>query len=196
MSKTTAGQRARGTPLTVINLLLLATLSALLAIMLLAAGVPASAHENEVDSVDSTKSIHYRDYQRYDDARSFAVSAWNNLNVGEGGSDVSIRADTDSTSADLDFHDYYADDGRTGYYTTSPSPDRIYFNERNMNTKDTFNKRTVATHELGHALRLEHPSGSSDSEYWRTRSVMYKCSTCTPFNTPQEHDRNDYYAYW
>jgi hypothetical protein len=56
-------------------------------------------------------------------------------------------------------------------------------------------QRATATHEVGHALRLGHPS-SKESEYWRKRSIMYFCSSCVPFSAPQAHDKADYREIW
>jgi hypothetical protein len=57
-------------------------------------------------------------------------------------------------------------------------------------------RRASVTHEIGHALRLAHPSGQRESEYWRKRSIMYFCSSCVPFSAPQAHDKADYREIW
>ena len=56
-------------------------------------------------------------------------------------------------------------------------------------------QRATATHEMGHALRLNHPS-DKESEYWRKRSIMYFCSSCVEFSEPQAHDKADYREIW
>jgi hypothetical protein len=65
-----------------------------------------------------------------------------------------------------------------------------------MDKHGTSTKRATATHEVGHALRRDHPSGAKQSEYWRKRSIMYHCSSCVPFSAPQAHDKADYREIW
>lgn len=80
-----------------------------------------------------------------------------------------------------------------GVYSTGPNPDTISLNVCNMEKYTTYQRAGTVTHEFGHALDFGHnlrkDSGVNDS-------IMYTCSACTGYNTPQAHDRNDYYYRW
>jgi hypothetical protein len=72
----------------------------------------------------------------------------------------------------------------------------IALNVCEMDKISAFERRATAIHEVGHALRLAHPSGSRKSKYWCKNSVMYFSSYKAFLNTPQAHDRSDYYSLW
>ena len=72
----------------------------------------------------------------------------------------------------------------------------IAFNVCEMDKISVFDRRATAVHEVGHALGLAHPSGSRKSNYWCNNSVMYFSSCKASLNTPQAHDRSDYYSLW
>ena len=92
--------------------------------------------------------------------------------------------------------DYKYDDG---YYNfRPPDVDRINFNNRLWKPPrpklNTYDRKAVAVHELGHALNLRHPR--STLKYWRTHSIMYKDAAATRFRSWQAHERNDYNNIW
>ncbi len=74
--------------------------------------------------------------------------------------------------------------------------DLVNFNACYMGKLSGSAQRASATHEIGHALRLAHPSGTHQSERWRKRSIMYYCSTCVTFSAPRDHDKADYREIW
>lgn len=76
-------------------------------------------------------------------------------------------------------------------WSDAPDPDRIYFNSCALDDYYSFKRRKVATHEFGHALRLNHPGNTS---YYCENSIM-TTGFCTPYNTPRPHDDSDYYNY-
>jgi hypothetical protein len=105
--------------------------------------------------------------------------------------------DTQNTPTDLVFRDFRdCGTGVKGSWQPKDGADSINFNVCSMDKQSDSVKRATATHELGHALRLAHPSGSKQSDYWRERSIMYYCSSCVPFTTPQPHDKSDYRDIW
>jgi len=160
-------------------------------VVLLSVGA-ASAHYLIPDSVnDESGEIRWEDYTRYDGPRTFGIGQWNRL----GG--VPILPDSAETPTDLMFRDFRdCRSGVIGNWQPTTGADFINFNTCYMNKVSTLSKRAAATHELGHALRLAHPSGSRKSEYWRKRSIMYYCSSCVPFSAPRTHDKNDYRGIW
>ena len=160
-------------------------------VLLLSVGA-ASAHYLIPDSVnDESSEIRWEDYTRYDDARTFAISQWHQL----GG--VPILKDSAGTPTDLVFRDFRdCGTGTVGYWEPKTGPDAINFNSCYMGKLGTQDQRASATHELGHALRFAHPSGTKESERWRKSSIMYYCSSCVPFNRPQAHDKADYRGIW
>ncbi len=72
----------------------------------------------------------------------------------------------------------------------------IAFNVCEMDKISAFDRRATAVHEVGHALGFAHPSGSRKSKYWCKNSIMYYSSCKASINTPQAHDRSDYYSMW
>jgi hypothetical protein len=160
-------------------------------VLLLSVG-SASAHYLAGDSVsEESGELRWKDGTRYDNARRFAIEQWNALDR------VPILQDTQSTPTDLVFRDFRdCGTGIIGYWQPEDGADAINFNICAMDKQSNSVKRATATHELGHALRLAHPSGSKQSDYWRKRSIMYYCSSCIPFTRPQPHDKSDYRETW
>ena len=160
-------------------------------VLLLSAGT-ASAHYLLGSSVNESGQLRWEDRTRYDDARAFAIKQWHAL----GG--VPVLRDTADTPTDLVFRDYRdCGSGVVGtWQPTEVGPDFINLNVCYMEKLGNSGQRASVSHELGHALRLAHPSGTKQSEYWRKRSIMYYCSSCVPFSTPQAHDKADYREIW
>ncbi len=158
---------------------------ALVATTALAMGAgAASAHEFGFDSVNNGE-IRYEDHTQFGDARRFGVKKWNKLDS------ISIRQA--SSGASLEFRDYNCKDGNMGYYLFKSGADTINFNVREMNKLSKFNQRGTAVHELGHALGLAHPG---EAKHWCEDSVMYYTFCDGNPNTPQAHDKKDYYELW
>jgi Pregnancy-associated plasma protein-A len=151
----------------------------------------ASAHYLVGDSVSESGEIRWKDGTRYDDPRTFAIKQWHALGR------VPIVRDTRVTATDLVFSDF-RDCGTAivGYWQPKDGADSINFNACLMRKQSKSVRRATATHELGHALRLAHPSGSKQSERWRKASIMYYCSSCVPFTKPQPQNRSDYRDIW
>ncbi len=160
-------------------------------VLLLSVGA-ASAHYLIPDSVnDESGEIRWEDHTRFDSARTYAISQWHRL----GG--VPILKDSAATPTDLVFRDFRdCGTGTVGYWEPKTGPDAINFNSCYMDKLGASGQRASATHELGHALRLAHPSSTRESEKWRKSSIMYYCSSCVPFSTPQAHDKADYRGIW
>jgi hypothetical protein len=161
-------------------------------LVLLSSAGAASAHFLLGDSVnDQSGELRWEDRTRYDDARKFAIDRWDALGR------VPILRDTANTPKDLVFRDYReCGTGVIGNWQPGDGPDFINLNTCYMEIRSKSVRRASVTHEIGHALRLAHPSGQKESEYWRKRSIMYFCSSCVPFSAPQAHDKADYREIW
>ncbi len=160
-------------------------------VLLLSAG-SASAHFLLGDSVNKNSGeLRWEDRTRYDDARSYAIEQWGALGR------VPILRDSANTPTDLVFRDYReCGTGVIGNWQPGDGPDYINLNTCYMEKQSKATQRASVTHELGHALRLAHPSGTKQSETWRKSSIMYFCASCTPFSAPQSHDKADYREIW
>lgn len=175
-----------------VNLMLIAVLFALMFVLL--ATDAASAHLNDYGDSVRKRVIDYRDAQPYDGARRRAANSWNNFNFS---SRVRVRpVGTRNANEELRIYDVYQENGYAGYWYGGPNvpfPHKMRVNRWWFNRYNNRQRIAVMTHELGHALRLDHPASTT---YWKNRSIMYYCPACTTFGNPQRHDRRDYVNIW
>ena len=180
----------RGSSVVVLNVLLLAVLMAVLALGV--SNGTASAHDSgaRATSVNNLQLRVASTSIEYTDARDAGISQW------QGRSPVNVFKSSNPTVV------FYQDnnprgDNAVGYYTWyDGSFDQIFFIKTNIIKFNfgVYDKRWIAVHELGHALRLNH----SDSNQTPFSSIMYSVHSSgagQPW-TPQSHDVNDVNAYW
>ncbi len=163
--------------------------SVLLALLIMSSEVGfASAHSLGHDAADGGE-IRWEEYTRYDAEYRFGINEWDALG--------SVPIQRSESDANLEFRDYRAcGEGVLGHWMPGDRADSIAFNVCEMDKISAFDRRATAVHEVGHALGLAHPSGSRKSKYWCKNSVMYFSSCKASLNTPQAHDRSDYYSMW
>jgi hypothetical protein len=163
--------------------------SALLALVMTTLEVRfASAHSLRHDANDGGE-IRREEYTWYDAEYKFGINEWDALG--------SVPIQRSESDANLEFRDYQAcGEGVLGHWMPGGGADLIAFNVCEMDKISVFDRRATAVHEVGHALGLAHPSGSRKSNYWCNNSVMYFSSCKASLNTPQAHDRSDYYSLW
>ncbi|MFK4302026.1 MULTISPECIES: matrixin family metalloprotease [unclassified Paenibacillus] len=113
------------------------------------------------DLVDSTKHLEWGGSTAYQTSFNAGVNTWENYKFGI------IRPDYASTIEDVTLSDYYDIDNYAAL--TYPSG-RMTFNQYRMNQLSSAEKQNVATHELGHALGLEHNT-SNDLMYAYVTSI-------------------------
>ncbi len=176
----------------VVNLMLIAVLFALVFVLL--ATNSAGAHLNDYGDSVRKRQIDYRDAQPYDGARQKAVKLWNRSRI-KGKVRIRPRG-TRKVNLELRIYDVYQENGYAGYWYGGPNvpfPHKIRLNRYWFNRYSVRQRVATINHELGHALRLDHPVST---RYWKTRSIMYYCPACTQLGGPQKHDRRDYSRIW
>lgn len=153
----------------------------ILSLVALVLPLTASAHFLGNDSVDG-REIRWEDYTAYDDARNWAINQWDALGR------VNIAPDAWNTVTDLEWRDANRSDVTwDGRWIPRTGADAIELNSYYLRNYSDFKRRAVAAHEQGHSLGLAHSYSNQ---------LMNSCSTCSGYNTPQSHDRADYYALW
>ena len=126
--------------------------------------------------VDSTKHLDYDSDTKYLKYVAWSQSLWNAYKSGV------IRVSGDPQYTDVTISDYYEVSSTAGY---TSSDGIIQFNDYQMSTYGTEQKRFVCAHELGHALGLAHNLSGS---------IMYAYVSTT--NTLSIHDKASYdYCY-
>lgn len=168
----------------------------LLTALAVCGAVPSSAlagHFLGADSVDGGE-IRYEENTKYDGAFTRAVNAWNALGS------IDICPDDAAHICDLEVGDYYDEtDDSYGYWQPMPGADHLRMNKAVLDpiTPDTertqFIRSTMA-HEFGHALGI----GDHYDSKWHDEILMYYTvhTDCNEIQTPQAHDRADYYDLW
>lgn len=91
---------------------------------------------------------------------NFAVSAWNSADSSISGI---VRKDTVATVQDVTISDF--NNGANGLGAQTWSSGKIKFNSYYMDTYSDSQRKNCATHELGHALRLDHRTDSGTIMY-------------------------------
>lgn len=141
----------------------------------------AQAHYLSQDSVHDGR-ICWSDDTGFDDARRFGINRWEELSGG-----VNLKR-ADSNCRHLKLEDYRDPNSTTrGFWQPrNDEADLIGFNRARLEPSSTYNKRSTATHELGHAHRLAHSF----------KPNVMNAFCCDRKNRPQEHDKSDYKGIW
>jgi hypothetical protein len=147
---------------------------------------PAYPHQLPplVDSEDNGE-IRWNESTRYDEEMAHAHNVWNALGK------IKIAKDDFWSIEDLEWFDANrCDVGWVGSWSWDVAfADEIYLNVCNFDkfNYDLFARKGTAAHEEGHALGLDHSF---------LGQLMNSCSKCSGVNTPQDHDREDYFSRW
>jgi hypothetical protein len=124
-----------------------------LAICLLFTGLPAVAAYQGWDLVDSGKHMDYDGNSSYMSSVTAGASTWNAYKSGV------IRKDSLLVIQDVYISDYTETSDTLGF---TNSAGVMKFNTYNFSTMTSAQRQKTATHELGHALWLDHTNGTND----------------------------------
>lgn len=136
--------------------------------------VHAAAKINTWDLVDSGKHMDYNGNSKYMSYVKTGANTWNSYKKGV------IRPYSKNVAQDVYCNDTSVNNNVNA---TTYSNGKITFNKKNMDKKNSAGKQNVATHELGHCLRLGH-NASTD--------IMYSYSTSK--TTLSTNDKKSYDA--
>lgn len=120
------------------------------------------------DLVDSGKHLDYDGNSSYMSSVTSAVNTWENYKSGI------IRKDSLVVVQDVYVSDYYEASDVLG---ATSSAGTIKFNTYNFSSMTAAQRQKTATHEFGHALGLDHTSGTNDVMRQGLSSVTALSST-------------------
>lgn len=143
-------------------------------------GIANAAHYVTVYSSVDEEEIRWGGASAYSSSWSSGVTTWNARGV------INIAQDTVSTYEDVTISDVYNRSvSWAGQYSNQIGSDSIQFNSYYMSGFTSSKKQNVTTHELGHALGLDHSTSGN---------VMYRTvSTQTSLGA---QDISDYHYKW
>ncbi|EFL19764.1 matrixin family metalloprotease [Streptomyces sp. C] len=175
----------------------LAALSTAAALLLLAPGPahavdPAPCLKGESESTSHSSvdggELRYTEVSEYDPEIRHAIAAWQYA-----GAKIKILKDSATTVNDLEFGDVGSlNGGAAGEWQFRAAPgftDYVKFSKAKMKSYSPKKRRSVAAHELGHALGLCHKAHAT------TDSLMWP-DVQENFDVPQAVDRANYKKLW
>lgn len=179
---------------------LAATLILALAVGVLVFVGESEAHPND-DWAVVNDELHYTSVSKYQQEIDQAAWRWQRFDCYWDASPTSVPCSGVNVAAieggNLRFND--TNDCNTGYlgvYRSAPSPDQIELNACRLDDYPYGQREMVASHEIGHALKLQH---TPCTQYYIDHSVMVPgtCGEVAPRRfQPAYHDRRDYYYLW